>query len=65
MSLFNKRPGPLDPQNATHDAIAQGCPVASAYYVSRMAEGDLGVNRYWQERAQAVLLIHLASELGA
>lgn len=63
MRLFRKRPGPLEPQNATHDAIAQGCPVASVYYVSRMAEGDLTVNRYWQERAQAVLLTHLVSEM--
>jgi len=63
MRLFRKRPGPTDPQNATHDAIAHGCPVASLYYVSRMAEGDLGVNRYWQERAQAVLLVHVMSEM--
>ncbi len=62
MRLFKKRPGPLDPQNATHDAIAQGCPVASVYYVSRMAEGDLKVNAYWQQRAQAVLLVHLVQE---
>jgi hypothetical protein len=63
MRLFRKRPGPTDPQNATHDAIAQGCPVASLYYVSRMAEGDLRVNRYWQERAQAVLLVHVMAEM--
>jgi hypothetical protein len=62
MSLFKKRPGPFDPQNATHDAIASGCPVASVYYVSRFAEGDLDVNRYWLERAQSVLLVHLASQ---
>jgi hypothetical protein len=63
MRLFRKRPSPTDPQNATHDAIAQGCPVASLWYVTRMADGDLSVNRYWQERAQAVLLVHVMSEL--
>jgi hypothetical protein len=63
MRLFRKRPGPTDPQNATHDAIATGCPVASVYYVSRMAEGDLTVNAYWQQRAQAVLIVHLLSEM--
>jgi hypothetical protein len=27
-----------------------------------MAEGDLSVNPYWQQRAQAVLLVHLVQE---
>ena len=62
MRLFRKRPGPLDPQNATHDAIAQGCPVASIYYVSQFADGDVDINRYWLERAQSVLLRNLVSE---
>ena len=63
MGLFRKRPAPTDPQNATHDAIAAGCPVASLYYVCRFADGDLDINRYWLERAQAVLLKDLMSEV--
>jgi hypothetical protein len=62
MRLFRKRPTIVDPANATHDAIESGCPVASTYYVSRMSEGDTNINPYWQQRAQAVLLMHLLSE---
>ena len=60
ISWFGKRPVLTDPQHATHDAIASGCPVASLYYVSRMADGDFDVNPYWQQRAQAVVLVDLA-----
>ena len=63
MGMFKKRPGPTDPHNETHEAIAEGCPVASLYYVCRFADGDLDINRYWLERAQAVLLKDLMSEV--
>ena len=59
MKLFRKRPSPLDPQNAAHDAIAAGSVTASLAYVRSFAAGDVTGNIYWQERAQAVLLAHL------
>ena len=58
MRLFN-RPGPLDPANDTHEAIARGCVVASTYYISKFAEGDTDVSPYWQQRAQAIVICDL------
>ena len=59
---FWNQPSPLEPSDETEQAIADGCPVAATYYVSKFAEGDDTVSIYWQQRAQAVLLLSLMED---
>lgn len=53
---------PFAPACEAHRGIEDGNVDAALRYVSAFAAGDRDIHKYWLQRAQAVVIVHLARQ---